>query len=614
MKISRTYKLFTFFIALLLTVTGLLSYLSLRIQRDTVRSERHRFRSFHLAHELLQSSEDLTRMARSYAATSDPVYETYYDTILDIRNGKRSRPVPYASTYWHLAGIGRGPAEATGETVALRDLLRREKFAAEELALLDDSQARSDHLVAMEEQAFAALKGLFDDGHGNLTVRRPPDPAFAVSLLFSEHYVDEKAAIMAPIQEFLVLIEKRTTAELLSHQLELRRQIRLTTALIAITLLAVFLKSLQTFRSVLAPLRRLLATVTDIASGHYAARCAVDSSNEVGELSARLNDMADALQTDIARREQAEGALQESLETIGGLLDGVDAGIVVVDPVTHVIEQVNPHAANLFGASQEDVRGRVCHDFLCPTEVGRCPITDLGKVDESRECTLRRVDGTSAHILKSVKTIRLGGHEKLLETFVDISKRKEAEEQIRYLATHDALTGLPVLQLARDLLLKSIHRSDRTGNMTAVLFLDLDGFKAVNDTLGHGSGDQVLEEVAGRLLSCVRKSDTVARIGGDEFLVIVDDVHDHEVASRIAETLVGVLSRPMTVDGHEARVGASVGIALYPADGQDLDELIKRADQAMYGVKKAGKNGVAFAAPPAGSSSAPSLQPGPRRM
>jgi diguanylate cyclase (GGDEF)-like protein/PAS domain S-box-containing protein len=595
LKISRAYKLFVVTITLLLVITGITSFYTLKIQNDIIQSEQHRLRSVLLAYELFQSSEDLTRMARSYVSTGNPIYEEHYYAILDIRNGKRPRPANYDTTYWHLTGAGKDKSVPHEEPVALQELMRREHFTDEEFALLKESQANSDHLVNMEQRAFAAMKGLYDDGRGNYTVNRPPDSAYAVSLLFSEKYSDEKAAIMVPIKQFMHTIDKRTNAKLLSFQSKLRQLIILTTSLISITLLVVLLKTIHTFQSVLHPVKRLLGKVNEIASGNYDARCAVDSSNEIGELCMKFNDMAGALQTDIIMRRQAEEALRESLDTIRGLLDSVDAGVVVVDPVSHVIEQANSHAANLFGAPPREITGHICHQFLCPNEIGCCPITDLGQELESRECVLLRADGSSSFIIKSVKKIRIGGEEKLLETFVDISKRKEAEEQIRYLATHDPMTGLPVMRLAKDFLSLSMRRSRRNKNMTAVMFVDLDGFKAVNDNFGHDAGDYVLQQVANRLISCVRESDTVARVGGDEFLIIADEMHVLQDASKIARKIIDVVSRPIHINGNEAVVGTSIGIALYPSDSDDMDQLIKKADEAMYRIKKAGKNGFGFA-------------------
>ncbi len=259
--------------------------------------------------ELFQSSEELTRMARSYVSTGNPLYEENYYAILDIRNGKRPRPANYDATYWHLPGVEKGKSTPHGEQVALQELMRREHFTDEEFALLKESQANSDHLVNMEQRAFAAMKGLYDDGRGNYTVKRLPDSAYAVGLLFSEKYFEEKAAIMAPIKQFMQTIDKRTNAKLLSLQSRLRQQIIFTVLLISMTLFVVLLKTIHTFRSVLSPVKRLLGKVNEIASGNYDARSVVDSSNEIGELCMKFNEMAGALQTDIIMRRQADEAM-----------------------------------------------------------------------------------------------------------------------------------------------------------------------------------------------------------------------------------------------------------------------------------------------------------------
>ncbi len=180
-------------------------------------------------------------------------------------------------------------------------------------------------------------------------------------------------------------------------------------------------------------------------------------------------------------------------------------------------------------------------------------------------------------------------------THQDITKRKLAEEKVQHMATHDGLTDLPSLRLAEDRLSMALRLSRRHKNRTAVMFIDLDGFKAVNDTLGHDAGDYVLKQVAQRLLSCVRETDTVARVGGDEFLLIATGLRAPENAAQIAEKVVHLLSQPITFNKQRAAIGASLGIALYPDHGKNADQLIKQADEAMYRIKSAGKNGFNFA-------------------
>ena len=176
----------------------------------------------------------------------------------------------------------------------------------------------------------------------------------------------------------------------------------------------------------------------------------------------------------------------------------------------------------------------------------------------------------------------------------EVLVRKRVEEKIKHLANHDTLTGLPSLRLGRDRLSSALASAKRSKSLAALMFVDLDGFKAVNDTLGHEAGDQVLVEIAKRLTDCIRETDTVARIGGDEFLVILTDVHTHEDAGGVAKKMVELVSAPFILGSNEAEIGASIGIALFPEHGDSADQLIKRADIAMYNVKRQGKNNFAF--------------------
>lgn len=182
-------------------------------------------------------------------------------------------------------------------------------------------------------------------------------------------------------------------------------------------------------------------------------------------------------------------------------------------------------------------------------------------------------------------------------THKDITEQKQAEEKIRHLATHDTLTDLPTLRLARDRVRMAMAVAHRKEVMVAVLFVDLDGFKQVNDTLGHDAGDALLVETAKRLVSCVRSVDTVARIGGDEFLMILNELDSAEDVERIADKVVESIATPYVYGDDQLTVGASVGIATYSGvcDEVDIDELIRLADEAMYSIKKSGKNGYAFA-------------------
>jgi diguanylate cyclase (GGDEF)-like protein len=164
-------------------------------------------------------------------------------------------------------------------------------------------------------------------------------------------------------------------------------------------------------------------------------------------------------------------------------------------------------------------------------------------------------------------------------------------------ALHDALTGLPSLQLARDRLTQAIVQAQRERRMAALLFIDLDDFKAANDQYGHDCGDAVLRTVATRLLATVRRTDTPARLGGDEFVVILNGIENAEAARHVAAQIVDSLAQPVIWQQHSLNVGASVGIALFPEHGDSAEALLRHADQAMYAVKRAGKASFAMYVP-----------------
>ncbi|HWJ95261.1 MAG TPA: EAL domain-containing protein [Telluria sp.] len=176
----------------------------------------------------------------------------------------------------------------------------------------------------------------------------------------------------------------------------------------------------------------------------------------------------------------------------------------------------------------------------------------------------------------------------------DISDRKEAEQTIRHLAFHDALTGLPNRRLFRDRLAQALASARRNDGTVAVMLLDLDHFKKVNDTLGHGAGDELLVEVATRLRAAVRTNDTLARMGGDEFALIASDLTRPADAARLGAALVAALHAPALVQGHELQVGTSVGIALFPQDAADVDGMLKNADIALYRAKDHGRDNFQF--------------------
>ena len=211
------------------------------------------------------------------------------------------------------------------------------------------------------------------------------------------------------------------------------------------------------------------------------------------------------------------------------------------------------------------------------------------------------VDATSLVVSLNAVGMRLDHAEPGRPTYIgtygiarDITARKQAEAIILHQAYHDVLTKLPNRLLFQDRLGQALLQSKRNGTELAAMFIDLDRFKHVNDTLGHDKGDALLLQVSARLKSCLRKGDTLARQGGDEFTVVLPDLHVRDDARRVADKFLECLNLPFDLDGHEVRISASIGIAVYPHDGDTINELMRRADVAMYYIKSQGKNGQAF--------------------
>lgn len=176
----------------------------------------------------------------------------------------------------------------------------------------------------------------------------------------------------------------------------------------------------------------------------------------------------------------------------------------------------------------------------------------------------------------------------------DITERMQLLSKIEHMALHDSLTNLPNRNLFEELCANALAKAKRQKSMLGVMFIDLDKFKSVNDTFGHAVGDILLQSVAERLKDCLRESDNVARMGGDEFAVFLADITDPLDVSRTAQRIVNEMSRPFPVNEHELSISASVGISLYPSDGNDMPTLFKKADEAMYKVKEEGKNNYQF--------------------
>ena len=296
-------------------------------------------------------------------------------------------------------------------------------------------------------------------------------------------------------------------------------------------------------------------------------------------------DMATRLGKDLAASEARAKAVMES---------AVEA-ILTTDAVGHV-ESVNPAAEVLFGWAEAEIVGRPIAVVVPGLEPSgeHDGLDDLHRGPSERMMEAIRKDEQRLPVDVSMSSTTIGGREMFTLIARDATLRKLYEDQLEHQATHDPLTGLANRTLFDELLVRAAYRADRSGRPVAVLYLDLDGFKDVNDVFGHPSGDRVLSETSRRLEAVVRPGDMVARMGGDEFVVLCEHLSEPSDAEKIATRIVQAVGKPIPLATGVATVTASVGIAL-GEPGETAASLIGRADEAMYRMKQGGKAGFLFA-------------------
>jgi diguanylate cyclase (GGDEF)-like protein/PAS domain S-box-containing protein len=296
---------------------------------------------------------------------------------------------------------------------------------------------------------------------------------------------------------------------------------------------------------------------------------------------------------DITKRKRAEEALKQSEGKYRMLFEGAKDGIYITSR-EGILVDANQSLLDLFGYTSEDLEGldinRTYLDSASRLRFQKA-IEKNGSVRDY-EIKLRKKDGTEIDCLISA-TLRRDSGRKIIGyqgIIHDITDYKRTEEELAYLATHDALTGLPNRMLFSDRLTLALVQAQRHEQKLAVMLLDLDYFKDINDTLGHNEGDHLLREVSNRLVGILRKSDTIARMGGDEFLLLLQEIAEERYAINIARKLVNAFRKPFVMNDHELHITTSVGIAIYPEDGEEIDTLLGNADIAMYHAKQKGRN------------------------
>jgi diguanylate cyclase (GGDEF)-like protein/PAS domain S-box-containing protein len=302
---------------------------------------------------------------------------------------------------------------------------------------------------------------------------------------------------------------------------------------------------------------------------------------------------AQAFKRELAERRRAEAGMRLAEK----VFDTVDAAVLVTDQNNRIIK-VNPAFTMITGYSAAEAIGQTTHMLSSgahPPEFYKEMWTTLeANGSWQGEISNRRKNGEFYTEWLSINEVRdnEGSLTHYVALFSDISDRKAAEAHMHTLAHYDPLTGLPNRTLLSDRLQQAITAAKREKSHMSLMFVDLDKFKAVNDTLGHHIGDLLLKDVAKRVQQCLRESDSAARIGGDEFVVLLPLIEAESDAIAVAEKIRSALYLPFELAGHRLNISSSIGVAVYPEHGSDEKTLLRNADTAMYYAKEAGRNNV----------------------
>lgn len=345
-------------------------------------------------------------------------------------------------------------------------------------------------------------------------------------------------------------------------------------------------------RRLARPVLAVTSAAMSVAGGDLSVRAPVETSDELGNLAKAFNAMTGELSELYDRLEQ-EGRER------GAILQGSFDGIAVVGRNGAMV-YCNPGMERLFGCTAADAPSlaALADRIFATPEERQAFIANLESdmaEDNPPERVFSFLHTTGTRRWCRLKVSPIGG-QRLVLNAQDLTEIKVSEERVRHMALHDQLTGLPNRQLCLDRLDQALRRAKRAGAHVALVYVDLDHFKSLNDAYGHAHGDRVLVEAGLRLRACVRESDTVARLGGDEFVVVLPDLARLEDALPVAEKIQQSLYDPLA-GGGRIFLGASVGLACYPEHGLDQDALLARADAAMYEAKHAGGNAVRVARP-----------------
>ena len=574
---SLSRSLWPALLALLVLAGTFLVYVALEKRIDV--ANKHRQEALALVDQLRRSSDELTRMARTQVLTGDARFRQAFELIGAIRDGRAPWPEGYEDAYWDLLLAERRVPGRPGPTQALQERLRAAGLTAAELELLAESKAQSD---ALAQREIAAM---------DLAATGEAGAAQAREWLHGPDYHQAKAAIMAPIDQAQRSVRERS-ALAVAAAIEQAGWARYVFITMALGLLALMVRSRRALRRLMGgTVREVHARIAQIGRGDFTAPLsagATDPGSMLGHL-AQTQRQLQRLDSDRAQ------ALQR-LQLAAGVFTHAREGIMITDAQGLIVD-VNEAFIRLTGYTREELMGRsprLLDSGRHSPEYYQRLWQELQQFDQWQgEIWDRRKCGSLFASLETISAVRNAAGEvtHYITLMTDITALKEQTQRLEHIAHFDALTALPNRVLLGDRLKHAMRMAPRHGSRIALVYLDLDGFKDVNDLHGHEVGDRLLVELAARLRQVLREGDTLARLGGDEFVAVLLDLPDLGACETLLSRMLREIARPFKLDGKEVQVSGSLGVTHYPqAEEVDADQLLRQADQAMYQAKVSGKN------------------------
>ncbi|AEJ01128.1 diguanylate cyclase/phosphodiesterase with PAS/PAC sensor(s) [Nitrosomonas sp. Is79A3] len=567
-------------------------YFYVNSERLVDRANNQRLISFQLTDELRRTSDDLTRMARTYVATSDLRFKGYFQDILDIRDGKQPRPAEYSFIYWDLVTANSQLRRVeNGQAISLLDLMRQTSFVDNEFEKMHEAKIHSDNLAELELNAMRLIETA---SYSDMEFAR----AKAMQMLHDENYHQVKAMIMAPINESykLVRIRTQTAIDSARDNALIFRIIFITVTLSTTIILWRFYVSLSITLGSSA--KEIHALIRRIGQGDFNTSIPVLSGMENSVL-ADLLDMQRKLYIHENERKEAEEKL-----CIAAICFESQEAMMITDVRSNIL-RVNQAFTKSTGYTSEEVIGKTPR-ILQSGRHNNDFYREMWKVIKRTggwqgEIWDRRKNGEVYPKWLTISAVK--GSDGAVTHYVamhsDITEHKNAEKKIQKLAFFDQLTDLPNRFLLNERITQAMLANIRSNNHGALLFIDLDNFKSLNDTLGHNKGDLLLKQVAQRLITCVRAGDTVARLGGDEFIMLLTNLNENESDSAIhvgnvCKKILTTLNQTYQLDTISHHSTASIGVTLFNGLQSSIEDLMKQADLAMYKSKEMGRNTFHF--------------------